>query len=217
MPGRDSQRTTRDFQISDFTGIRAGGAFETIEIVRSDSYSVTITGEENLFKNLEVSKDGNTLRIGHSPHLGWMARLTRPRARITLPILKELKLSGACRGTVSGFNSAEDFRLELSGASSLGGEITAGNIQFDLSGASQVRLTGSANEAVIQASGANQADLRAFSVHNAAIKLSGASNLTLRMDGKLDARLSGASHFGYIGNPVMGDIRTSGASRLSKE
>ena len=54
-------------------------------------------------------------------------------------------------------------------------------------------------------------------VDYAAVKLSGASRLTVRMDGRLDARLSGVSHLGLIGNPVMGNIRTSGASRLSME
>ena len=213
---KESQRTTKEFQLKDFTGIEVGGAFE-VEIVRADSHSVSISAEEGLLRNLNVSKDGNILRIGHSRHIGWRAELTRPRARITMPVLKELRLSGATRATISGFNSAEALALHMSGASSLSGDITAGNAQFELSGASRARLTGSAKDVAISASGANHMELGAFPVHNASVRLSGASHIVIKMDGRLDARLSGVSHFNYIGNPTMGNIRTSGASHLSKE
>ena len=216
ISSRESQKKTEEFTLCDFTGIEIGGAFE-VEIVRSDSYSVSITAEDELFRNLDVSKEGEILRIRHSRHIGWRAQITRPRARITLPVLKELHLSGATKTAISGFSSAEAFKLKLSGASRVSGEITAGNAEFELSGASRARLTGSAKDVIMDASGAIHMELGDFSVHNAAVKLSGASHITVKMDGKLDARLSGASHFSWIGNPVMGDIRTSGASRLSRE
>lgn len=216
MPGRESQRTTRDFKISNFTGIEIGGAF-AVEIVRSDSYSVSITAEDELFKNLDVSKDGATLRVGHSRHIGWRAQISRPRARISLPVLKELRLSGATRATISGFSSTEAFKMNLSGASGVSGDITAGDAEFELSGASHARLAGSAKDVIINSSGAVHVELGGFSVHNASVKLSGASHTTVKMDGRLDARLSGVSHFSWIGNPTMGNIRTSGASVLSKQ
>ena len=213
---RESGKRTEEYDIKDFNAVEAGGAFE-IQIVRSDSYSVTVTAEENLFRNLEVGKEGDTLRLRHSKHLSWRAQLTRPRVRVTMPLLKELHLSGASKGTITGFNSSEKFELKMSGASSLSGDITAGAADIDMSGASRGTLTGSATDAVIEASGANNMDMRGFSIHNGAVRLSGASHLTLNADGKLDARLSGVSSLDVSGNPVMGNIRTSGASRLTKE
>ena len=207
---------TEEFKVKDFSSIVAGGAFE-IEIVRAESYSVSITADDDLFKNLKVAKEGETLRIGHSKHLAWFSQITRPKARVTLPLLKGLHLSGATRGTVSGFDSSENLKLNLSGASHVTGQITAGNVEFDLSGASHAELAGSARDVIIDASGASRAELDSFSVQKVAVKLSGASHTTIKTDGALDARLSGASHLSWIGNPVMGDIRTSGASRLSKK
>ena len=213
---KESRRKTEELSIRDFSAIEVGGAFD-VEIVRSDTYGVSITAEDDLFKNLDVSKEGDTLRIRHARHIGWRAQITRPKARIALPLLRELRLSGASRATINGFNSSEAFKLELSGASSVSGEITAGDAEIELSGASRAKLAGSAKDAVIEASGANHVDFSDFSVRNAAVKLSGASHVSLKIDGRLDARLSGVSHLGLIGNPVMGNIRTSGASRLSKE
>ena len=55
-----------------------------------------------------------------------------------------------------------------------------------------------------------------FPVHNADVKLSGASQATVNLDGRLDADLSGASHLEYIGEPTMGVMTTSGASTVSR-
>jgi len=216
MLDMENNRKAKEFTFGGFSGIHIGGAFE-VEIVQSNSYSVSIMAEEALFRNVNVSKEGDILRVHRSKHVSWRAQLTQPKARITLPVLKELELSGATKAAINGFDSSEVFKLELSGASSVHGEIKTGDTVFELSGASRARLTGSAHDAIIKVSGASRMDLRGFVVRNAAVRLSGASHVVAQIDGRLDARLSGGSHFGWIGNPVMGDIRTSGASRLSKE
>ncbi|UCH43584.1 MAG: DUF2807 domain-containing protein [Dehalococcoidales bacterium] len=213
---KGSDKKTEEFTLSDFSGIYISGAFE-VEIVQSDAYSVSITAEKAIFRNLHVSKEGETLKVHRSKHVSWRAQLTRPRARITLPVLKELRISGATKAAISGFDSSEAFKLDIAGASSVSGEIKAGDTVFELSGASRARLAGSGKDTIIKASGASNIDMSGFSVRNAAIRLGGASRATLKIDGRLDARLSGVSHFSWIGNPVMGDIRTSGGSRLSKQ
>jgi len=212
----DDDRETNGYEIVDFNKIHISGIFD-VEITQSDTYKVNVDANHHFFRNLDVSKEGDTLRIRHSRHIGWRAALVKPRVEIMLPVLKELRLSGATGVKISGFNSIESFKLDMSGASSLEGDITAGNTDFDVSGASRIRLYGSSRDAVIRASGANRIDLHEFTIENAAVKLSGASRLSANVSGRLDARLSGASYFGWRGEPVMGDIRTSGAARLSKE
>ena len=46
------------------------------------------------------------------------------------------------------------------------------------------------------------------------IDLSGASRANIKMDGKLNADLSGASSLEYAGNVVLGKTSTSGASKI---
>ena len=212
----DEDRETNKFDITDFNTVHVSGIFD-VRITQSDTYTVNVDANHNFFRNLDVSKEGETLRIRHSRHIGWRAALVKPRVELTMPGLKELRLSGATGVHISGFNSSESFKLDTSGACSLEGDITAGTIDFDVSGAGRVRLNGSSRDAVIRSSGANRIDLHEFSIVNAAVKLSGASRLSANVSGRLDARLSGASYFGWRGEPVMGDIRTSGAARLSKE
>ena len=52
---------------------------------------------------------------------------------------------------------------------------------------------------------------------NASVTLSGASNGTINLDGRLDAELSGASTLAYIGEPALGIMDISGASKLKRK
>ena len=216
--GRFSDNTVSEYpyDLTDFDSIRIEGTFDT-EIVQAESYKVTVTASASLLKNLDVSKNGTTLEIRHSRHIGWRAALSRPKAQISLPVLKKLRLSGATKTVMNGFTSPESFNLKMSGASYLSGDITAESAEMDLSGASYAGISGAIRDAIVKASGANRLDLRDLVIENAAVKLSGASRMTAHITGRLDARLSGASHFGWVGEPVMGDIRTSGAATMRKE
>ena len=226
---------TEEMDFSDFTIVEVGSAFE-VEITQSDSYSVSITADDNLLDYIQVSKTGDTLTIGLKS--GYSYQSLTLRAKITMPELYELELSGATRGSVEGFSSSHRFILGLSGASSLDmfdmsagdieidlsgasrvtGDITAsGDAPFTLSGASTIELEGTANDLLIGASGASNLELSDFHVHNANVNLSGGSRATVNLDGRLDAELSGGSHLHYIGEPTLGDINTSGGSTVSKK
>lgn len=204
---------TQEFNFSDFTRVEAGSAFQ-VEIAQSDTFSVSITADDNLFDSIQVSREGETLKISLKQAIPSFRTL---RAEITMPDLYELSLSGAARGTVEGFSSSHDFILDLSGASKVSGDITAGDADFDVSGASTVQLQGSASDIVIAAFGASRMELDNFPVDNADVTLGGASRATVNLDGRLDAALSGASKLSYIGEPTMGDINTSGGSTVSRK
>ena len=64
---------------------------------------------------------------------------------------------------------------------------------------------------------ASNINLEQFAVDDAAIRLSGASNGTINASGTLDANVSGASSLYYVGNPTLGDIDTSGASKVREK
>ncbi len=224
--------TTKNYDFKDFTGIDAGYSFE-VTITQSDSYSVTITAGENAFEHIDVHQDGSTLVIGvNTWFFNWFVS---PKLTVTMPVLKELGLSGASRGTVSGFHSLQDLKLhlsgaskldidmgtggffaELSGASEMTGKLVAASSEIKLSGASHVNLTGSGGNIKIDGSGASSVDGVSFTVNNAYIKFSGASHANLNINGRLDVDLSGASSVGYAGNPELGDINLSGASKIER-
>ncbi len=227
---------TREMDYGDFTKLNVGYAFE-VEITRADSFFVSITLDDNLFEYLDIAKRGDrdTLYIGLDPAYSY--RSFTHKAKITMPDLYGLDLSGATRGTVQGFSLSHDFSVDLSGASMLGmsdmsagninfdisgasrvsGDITADDADFDVSGASRAELEGSASDIGINASGASSVELDDFPVNNAEVNLSGASRGTVNLNGRLDVDLSGASNLQYIGQPIMGTINISGGSTISSK
>ena len=227
---------TEEKDFADFTYVDVGSAFE-VEITRSDTFSVIISADESLFDYIAVTKEGNTLRIYLKPrHIftDFTLGAKTLRAEITMPALYGFQLSGASKGTVSGFKSSKDFNLnvsgassvdiddmevgdiefEISGASKVSGSVNASDVRFEVSGASEVELEGSANNIILEVSGASKINLADFPLSNANAKLSGASETTLDVKGRLDAVLSGASRLYFQGNPTMGNISVTGASTI---
>jgi hypothetical protein len=60
-------------------------------------------------------------------------------------------------------------------------------------------------------------DLENFHVNDANVILSGASHVTINLDGRLDVDASGLSNLEYIGEPTLGTINTSGGSNVNKK
>ena len=207
---------TQEKIFTGFSVVDVGSSFE-VEITQSSSYSIKITADDNVLDYVEVSKTSDTLTIRLK--WGYSYQSVTLRAKITMPELHELELSGGTHGTTEGFSSSHEFVAELSGGSHLSGDFTtSGDAQFTLSGGSHLsELDGAANDLRISASSGSHLDLSDFPVHDANVNLSGGSHATINLDGRLDADLSGGSHLLYIGDPTIGDIDTSGGSTVSKK
>ncbi len=225
--------TTRDYNVTDFTGVQTGGVFQ-MEIVPSTSYSIAVTTNENMFDYVEVTKSGSTLKLELRNGVSFVGPSTL-KARIEMPELHSLSLSGASSATARGFKSNRDFRLVISGAARLdmdmetgkfvtdisgagkaAGSLKAGDSQFRLSGAGDVQLDGSSGNTVVNASGASSAGLESFKVNNARVALSGGSRASIDVGGRLDLDLSGGSTLRYSGNPTLGTVDVTGGSSLRR-
>jgi len=206
--------TNEEF-FSDFTAVDAGSGF-SIEITESHSFSVSVTADDNVMDYVEITKSGDTLMIGVK--WGYNFRSVTLKAEITMPELHSLELSGGAKGELVEFDATNQFSVRLSGGSRLTGEFeTSEDAEFYLSGGSHLSgFIGEANDLVIDASSGSHSDMSDFKVHNANVELSGGSHATINADGRLDADLSGGSHLYYIGDPTLGNIETSGDSKISK-
>ena len=227
---------TEEKDFTDFSRVDIGGTFE-VEIVQSDSFSTTISTDKSFVDYIAVSKEGETLKIYLNPHhnfTDFTMGVKTLKAKITMPALHGIRLSGATKATITGFRSSQDFSLNVSGASSLDlddievgnaeivisgaskitGSIKAENVDFEVSGASKVELAGSGENTILNASGASQVNLADFILNDANVKLSGASEASINAKGRLDAAVSDASTLYFLGNPTTGDTSVTGASTI---
>ncbi len=222
---------TQQLPITDFTNVEVDCAF-IFEISASSACSVAITTNENVFPYVDVSKSGNTLRLTLKP-----ARFERRpvlEARIKMPVLHKLRQAAATKGIVGGFSSdgpfdlylsgasglhmdmaVGDAKMEISGASRVGGILRARNIDCVVSGASRAELRGAAANLVLSAWGATSVDLVELVARKATVYLKGASRAAVNVSGQLDIDLSGASRLNYLGQPELSEISLSGASTLN--
>jgi post-segregation antitoxin (ccd killing protein) len=160
------------------------------------------------------------------------------KAAVTMPRLTGVTLSGASRCSASGFNSAEDFvlnvsgvsqatftallvnklTLDISGASRVNGDVDSkGDATLQASGASNIEITGKTVKLIVEESGASTVNLLNFAARDVQVNISGASNATINATGIVSGDISGASRLYYTGTPALGDIHTSGASSISKK
>jgi hypothetical protein len=130
---------TEEYTFTDFHKVEISSAFE-FDIRQSGSYGVSITADDNVIEKVQVTKEGNTLKIG----LGTIPRLgpVTLQATVTMPQLRSLAVSGASRGAVYDFSSAEDVNITLSGASKVAGDLTAGNVNFSGASTGTINLSG---------------------------------------------------------------------------
>lgn len=206
---------TEDMALADFTSVEAHSSF-VVEITQSDTFAVTTRVDDNIVDLLDVSKKGDTLRLRLKRAVSLRGDVTL-EADITMPDLDGLNLSGASSASVSGFRSSGSLDIDLSGASRVDGDLQGGNVDIEASGASRVVLEGSATGLTIDGSGASRLDLADFTVNTAEVRLSGASEATLRVVEQIaPVEVSGASRLRYLGDPTLSDVSTSGGSTVDK-
>lgn len=204
---------TLDQSFEDFQRVDISHAFQA-EVTQGDTFSVVITIDDNLQQYLDVRVVGDTLQVGFERNGPFSMRNTTMRAQITMPELAGITSSGASQVRVSGFSSDKDLSVDVSGASTVRGQIDTGDLNADVSGASRLELTGQGQDGNITVSGASQANLSDFRMENVSVEASGASRAEVNASGRLDAEASGASTVLYSGDPTLGRTSTSGASTI---
>ena len=139
------------------------------------------------------------------------------RVYVSFSNLKKIDASGACDVIVAGSISTKALELHLSGACDFKGMIKVNTLNINLSGASDAKISGTVNTVNIKSSGAS--DVKGYDlvtdIYNA--NISGASDVHITINSELTVSLSGASDIKYMGNGVIKEKHSSGASSISKE
>ena len=204
------------FELDGFSELDISDAF-TVTVVRSETFSISVEADDNIMEQIEVIQSVATLRVGIASNFSVRSPKTL-KAKISMPELNRVDLSGASRLELLGFSERASIEFNISGASRAAGELNGDIVSVDLSGASRLDFSGTALELSLEASGASRADLEDLTVEQVKkARLSGASSGAFTvLDAMDDVNLSGASTLEYSGDPVIGDVNVSGASNLRR-
>lgn len=200
-----------------FHGINVANAFD-VYLSQSDNEAVAVSASEAKYRDrikVEV-KDGILMVRYDNEGIGWGNNGRKLKAYISLKQIDKLTISGACDVFITGTLKADNLSINQSGASDLKGKLDVKNLTVDLSGASDITVSGSASKLTVEASGAS--DFKGFDLVTdvCEAKASGASDIKITVNKELSAHASGASDVRYRGDGVIKDIKTGGASSVSK-
>lgn len=200
-------------QVSDFTGIDAGSAFE-VE-VRSGATSVEVEADDNLVKYIETRVSGGKLNIEFKKNYGLSnAHL---KVFVSAPSLKSIKSSGAANIKVlDPLKNSEKITLESSGAGNIKAEVDAPEVEAEASGAGTVEVTGRTRTFRATSSGAGNIKAKELLSENTNAKSSGAGNVHVYASVSLTADASGAGNIFYSGGGTV-NSHASGAGAVKKE
>lgn len=196
-PAISGERSTLTPALTDFAGIEASGRWD-LTVARGDAWRVELDVPVELAERIEAGVEDGRLVLGFEGWLGGCGDSDRCRmnASITLPELREVRLSGATTVDFSGFDG-EQLTVETSGAA----EVDGSSSRYD--------------ELDVTTSGAGDIDLDDVTVTNAEVSVSGAGSIALRMaGGTLTGNLSGAASLRYSGTVSEENVSTSGAASV---
>ena len=211
----DPAFVTKKFKVASFKSIELGSAFE-VHIHKGSVYAVSVTGREKDIDELEVRSSSGKLTISYESSWNWGWNNNRSKAviNITLPRLETGEFTGACKVDLLGFTNEEEMRLYFSGAAKGSAEgLRTDKLKIELSGASDLKISGQSDYLRVEASGASHLKALDFLARNVDIEASGASNAQVQVQKSLQVDASGASHVKYKGSPfITKDL--SGAASL---
>jgi hypothetical protein len=184
-------------------------------VTQGDTRPVKIEGDENLLSYIEVSQDGDRVRIRtrDGVHLVPTGNLN---VYISSPTYKSIEVSGS--SDIIGQNkitSSEELNLQASGAGDIQMEVDAPKITSGISGSGSIKLRGQTKDLDIDLSGAGHAYCYDLLTENTTVQISGVGSAQVYASVKLKADVSGAGNISYKGNAsVSQDI--SGAGSVNK-
>jgi hypothetical protein len=178
---------------------------------------VEVEAEEDLQSRVRTEVQGGVLVVGLRWWLGALLRVPELRevvVRVTVPELREVRLSGAGQVRSEAPLQVGDLELRLSGAGHVALELAGRRVEARLSGAGAVELSGTAEELEIRLSGAGAVRAEHLAARRVRVRTSGAGECRVQASETLEAEVSGAGSVRYRGNPRV-ESRITGVGRLS--
>jgi len=221
--GAGAQNVVRDpnaqvRSVSSFNKIRVSSAI-SLYLSQGNTQGVAVSSEDpSVTSKIKTDVRDGVLKIyvENGAWNGWNWSNKHLKAYVTFTTLQALEASGASSVELTDPINVGNFKLELSGASSMKGAIKAGDLDFELNGASNAKIDFTATSFAMDQSGASSFR-GAVNSPKTNFDLSGASTTEVNgttTDLVIDA--SGASNFkGSDLTAVSCKVEATGASSAS--
>jgi hypothetical protein len=204
--------------VKGFHAIKVSNAIDLF-LSQGDEEAVAVSSNDTKYRDrIRTEVENGVLKIWLDREgWSWDHGNKKLKAYVSCKTLDKLEASGASNILVNGVISGDRMELHLSGASDFKGSVKFNGFSIDQSGASDITINGSVGDLQIDASGAS--DTKGFDLitDNCNAHVSGASDIKITVNKELNVHASGASSISYKGSAVIRDLKSSGASGISKK
>jgi hypothetical protein len=205
-------------QLKGFNSIKVSNAID-LYLSQGNEEVVAVSADKVSWRDhIKTSVEGGVLKIWYeNTGDGFKMGNRKLKAYVSVKNLTRLQASGASDVVIAGKLTGGDVEIDLNGASDFKGSVDFKSLNLKLNGASDANITGRVVTLRVDANGAS--DLKGYELEtdNCTAEASGASDIKITVNKELSARASGASGVYYKGTGVIRDIKTSGASSISKK
>lgn len=202
----------KNLEQDEFTGIHVNGVFD-VELHPGESHSLTITGDENLVKEIEVEVKNDILYIKAKKNLKASKEL---KIDIFMEEISQVVIAGAANLESDDQIETEELILKVSGAGNVDLDVSVESLEVSIAGAGNLKISGKADESNIGISGAGNLEGFDLKTHDTELKMSGAGNVEVYADESLEINLSGLGRVVYKGNPSSIKKDVSGLGVVSE-
>lgn len=211
----DSFAVVRD--VGSFDVLEINGPFKVYYSVGAKYRVAVSANSENARDRIRVIHSDGALKIDiKDSYKTWFSSGTRYKIYISSPTIRNISASGAVDFFVTDLLKSDALKIKFTGASDFLGKVDCKELQLNLTGASDAELTGNVTQMNASLTGASKLNASTLNVENADIKVTGASEATVKVQKSMHAIASGASHVYYYGNPMSITAKSSGASKIKR-
>ncbi|MEQ9426833.1 MAG: head GIN domain-containing protein [Cyclobacteriaceae bacterium] len=208
-----SAQEVRELNLTNFAKIDLGGAF-TVELINSDKNYIRIEADEDLMEDIISEVRGSTLKV-YVDRKSYNAK-KRIYLKIEFEALEEIEISGAVDLETKNMITANDFKIDFSGAGNANLELTAESLEVEMSGAGDIDISGKVDRQDVDISGVGTYAAYGLECAETEVDVSGVGSAQVVATQSIVAQTSGVGSVRYKGDPKKVKVDSSGIGKVKK-
>ena len=179
-----------------------------VELYTTPSDTVTLEVQPNLLEYIVVEESGGILTVRSTGNIVWSSG-NAPILTVGTASLSSVNFAGAGSLTAHDTITGDSFSLDFSGAGVVTAELDVEHLSVGVSGAGDIRLSGTADTADFSLAGAGRVEALSLQTRESDVKLAGAATLKVACSERLKVNAGGVGTVEYRGSPSV-DITRGG-------
>lgn len=197
-------QASKNVTVKNFDELNVSSGID-LYITQGTTESLTIKGNSDVIKDVEVEQNGNSVTIRYKEGINWSRLFKNQQIKVYVNYksLKSLASSGGSDVYTENTLKTDRLNVRASGGSDVKLTLAVKDLTLSISGGSDADLKGSGENMQLTASGGSDIDAFGFIVNNAKVNVSGGSDANIYVNKALEAGASGGSDVNYKGNASL--------------